>query len=328
MTAAARAAAETALWSSVLIGLLLVLRRAAAGRLEPACFRAAWVLLAARMALPCSFVLSFAPLQAQLPLQAQAVAGQTRYRLLLSDAAAAAGGAQAARGGWDITMPLRMLPWIWLAGCCCFLIWHLVSYGIWLRKVRSTAAPERSEPILQQARTALGGRVAVWRMAQPGSPMVAGLVRPALYLPRNFPERDLPYILAHEAQHLRRHDLALQLLLCAAGAVQWFNPLAYVMRRAALCDLELACDAAALRGRNLSYRRAYGFAVLHVLAGTRKDTLLASRFSGTSASLKARFEEMLRETKKRKGTWLPVLLAAVIGAASLLVGCGASMPTA
>lgn len=53
---------------------------------------------------------------------------------------------------------------------------------------------------------------------------------------------ELPLVLRHELTHIRRWDVAYKLALSLACAVSWFNPLVWLMDRAARRNLELRCD--------------------------------------------------------------------------------------
>ena len=84
-----------------------------------------------------------------------------------------------------------------------------------------------------------------------GSPLVTGFLKPVILLPEwfeaDYSPREQRDALTHELMHIKRGDLfalhAAQLML----AVQWFNPLAHVAIRAFRVDQEAACDADVLR---------------------------------------------------------------------------------
>ena len=87
---------------------------------------------------------------------------------------------------------------------------------------------------------------------------MTGLLRPRLLLPHEgYDLQDLRYILRHELCHLKRRDMLLKLVLLAANAMHWFNPVVYLMLRQADEDIELACDSAATDGLELPERAAY-----------------------------------------------------------------------
>ncbi|NLS84470.1 MAG: peptidoglycan DD-metalloendopeptidase family protein [Ruminococcaceae bacterium] len=152
--------------------------------------------------------------------------------------------------------------------------------------------------------------------------MLVGFLRPAVYLPLDVDFNALPYILAHEARHGKCGDILYQYVMLAAQSIHWFNPLVHVMSRVSRRDMELACDAAVLGGRETAYRQAYGAAVLSTIANTRARALTTC-FGGSAKSIKARFTAMFDSAKKHKCTALLAALLACVIFASTLVACNA-----
>lgn len=92
-------------------------------------------------------------------------------------------------------------------------------------------------------------------------PFVTGLFRPVVVMPAWFEDDYTPAearaALAHEFMHVRRGDLwALQVSELFVAAM-WFNPLAYIARNAFRTDQEAACDADVL-ARCQTSPHAYG----------------------------------------------------------------------
>lgn len=102
----------------------------------------------------------------------------------------------------------------------------------------------------------------VYACALVDAPVLAGLLRPRILLPEGVEEERRAFALAHEAMHARRRDLWRKALLLWVCALHWFNPLVWLLRRAAERDMEIACDAAVLAGRDGEWRRRYGAALL------------------------------------------------------------------
>ena len=99
----------------------------------------------------------------------------------------------------------------------------------------------------------------------PDGPMVTGLTRPIVLLPAWFEEDYSPTeqraAIAHELTHVKRRDLWALQFANAAMALQWFNPFAYLALRAFRSDQEAACDADVLRSTAMT-PRAYGGALV------------------------------------------------------------------
>ncbi len=76
-------------------------------------------------------------------------------------------------------------------------------------------------------------------------PIMWGLVRPAILLPREsrrWPDELRRCVLLHELAHVKRCDVAVQLLGRVACAVYWFHPLAWWGLRQLRQEREQACD--------------------------------------------------------------------------------------
>ena len=320
-------------WAAVLIGGLVLLRRYAK-RLSPRFYQLAFLVVALRLALPFDFSLPKAPVQIEIPYQleeqqefkeipVQTVPMPNQPEGSLARPVQAAPVQKQNRA--DPMEWLRFLPAVWFGGMALFLEFKLLSYGSFVLQLRKSRRIAKLE-VLHAAQEAFGRKVRVYHSPDVSTPMLVGLLAPAVYLPQEgVSTQALPYVLAHEACHARRLDLPGQFLLLLAQSVHWFNPLVHRMAHLARVDMERGCDEAVLAGRDLEYRRAYGNAVLATLHKIRNRHVLAfsTGFSGAE-DVKRRFKEMFDTNKKSHGLPLVAVLAAVIGAASVLVACGQS----
>lgn len=78
------------------------------------------------------------------------------------------------------------------------------------------------------------------------------------------------FILRHELTHFRRRDIGYKLLLLCAALVHWFNPLVWIMLRAAEGDMERACDDDVVKGLSREQRGRYGQTIVDALRQERK----------------------------------------------------------
>jgi bla regulator protein blaR1 len=83
-----------------------------------------------------------------------------------------------------------------------------------------------------------------------GSPMVCGVFKPVLLLPKklaaDIDNDGLRQIIFHELAHLKRRDLLTVWILHAMRTVYWFHPAMHWVSYRAGLDRELACDHLAL----------------------------------------------------------------------------------
>lgn len=304
----------------------LLLRRVLKKRYPARAVCLVWALLALRLLVPVQLTLPEAPVrvtprtnyvmqddrmlfeQAGLPVE------QTPARWVTDEQAAALSHANTSQ---TTTFNLTaVLLGLWLAGVAISAIRQAVSYGILKRRLDRTAGPaERADllDVLASQRSGLGISRKIPLLISPAAdcPMLAGFIRPALYLPdENISAADAAFIFRHELTHCRHGDLWLKLLLTAAQCVHWFNPLVYLIVRFAQEDIELACDDAVVRGQNAAYRRAYGETILRsAVAQSRRRQALVSCFGDDKKTLMRRFEGLFDKSVKKRGAALIVLVA-------------------
>ena len=199
-------------------------------------------------------------------------------------------------GGEPVSLT-RMLPWIWLTGVGCMLLYMALSCLRMWAKVRKA-------PHLYSN---------VYRCGDFGTPFVLGLFSPRIYLPDGLPEDDLPQVLAHERCHIRRGDHIVKPLAFLLLAFHWFNPalwLAYVLLGR---DMERACDELALRNADAAGRAAYTRALVSCAARPRTAAVCPLAFG--EIAVKERVKSVLHY--KKPALWAAVLL--VIAAAVIAV---------
>lgn len=124
------------------------------------------------------------------------------------------------------------------------------------------------------------------------SPMLIGVLRPVLLLPRHVRDFDVvqqQMIVAHELVHLQRRDPLWMAASIAAQTALWFNPAMRALGSRLIWAQELGCDRQVLAGRPQPQHRAYAAALVGQFKLQRAafDTALA--FGGfNGASLTAR----------------------------------------
>lgn len=332
LLAAARAVAAVTPWATVLVLVFLLGHRLARGHVAARTFRLVWLVLALRLALPVDVSLPAAPVQVELPAaisEGQAPGAQTQPVPQAESSEAQAVPQQNGAVSLLTWQELAVaLPYVWAAGALLFLAFHAGAYAVFLSQLCARRRRETNDAVCSAVWLAFGRRTRVYRTAGLASPMLAGLWRPAVYLPEEVEVDELPYVLEHEAGHRETRDILYVFLLMAANAVHWFNPAVYWMVRTARRDMELACDEAVLENRPMEYRVAYGQAVLDTLKRGRLQGPLALNFAGDRRALKERFARMVEQTPRRRARGLVAAAVCCVAAASLCVAFTAPAPAA
>ena len=304
-----------------------------------------WLALAVFLLLPVDFSVKNAPVQAAPPKDYTLFVGTDKTTIqstdnLFGDMAEKSGQSPAQVRDTIIQRPVtnpeqkttRYIPvttilfYGYLAGAAAFLLYQGVSYALFRRTVRrwkrDVARADYAAMLSDTARD-LGVSAPEMIVCEAiSTPAVTGLLRPRLLLPHeHYDVQELRYILRHELCHLKRRDMLLKLVLLAANAMHWFNPVVYLMLRQADEDIELACDSAATDGLELPERAAYSRTLLAAVQSSVRALPATTCFGGTVERLKRRITNVLGAQKKR-GLGVVALVLALTLTAGCAVGWG------
>lgn len=302
-----------------------------------------WLALAAFLLLPVDFSVKNAPVQAAPPKDYTLFVGTDKTAIqstdnLFGDMAEKSGQSPAQVRDTIIQRPVtnpeqkttRYIPvttilfYGYLAGAAAFLLYQGVSYALFRRTVRrwkrDVARADYASLLSDTARD-LGVSAPEMIVCEAiSTPAVTGLLRPRLLLPHErYDVQELRYILRHELCHLKRRDMLLKLVLLAANAMHWFNPVVYLMLRQADEDIELACDSAATDDLDRAERAAYSRTLLAAVQSSVRALPATTCFGGTVERLKRRITNVLGAQKKRG-----LGVVALVLALTLTAGCAVS----
>ncbi len=233
--------AETSLAASLLIIVILLIRRPIAKAFGAEAAYALWFAPLIRIFLP-EFSILRAPTEV-VPVQLEW-----------------------AREGAGVTMPVTpAIDFLALAAGSALLIWIMVAVA-WVfvklekqsRFLRTVYASSMPAPAsLQHEATAVAKQFGVKRAFQlrlsdnEYGPSICGLTRPVICLPASFEctysDRERRLALGHELAHMKRGDVTAAFLAILFQAAQWPNPIVHLAMRAFRSDQEAACDAFVLR---------------------------------------------------------------------------------
>lgn len=223
---------------------------------------------------------------------------------------------------------LTITEYIWLTGCIAIFSFSIYSYHVYRKKLLKYAHTEEDEIVhiqIQRLKKELHihWKFTVLMCMEEISPMVIGIFRPTLVLPKNhYSEEELYFILKHELIHMKRHDVAIKLLFLAAGAIHWFNPLVYMMRRRAEVDMELSCDEQTICNAAYGERKAYAETLFSTIqAASDRRTSMSTQFYGGKEVMKKRFQNIFTKTRKKSGWYLLMCTAILTATAGILIGC-------
>ena len=194
---------------------------------------------------------------------------------------------------------------VWLCGAIAAL-----TVGI-VRHVRFRHTVLRwSEPAPNAVRALVSMRVRVLVSPAARTPLLIGLFRPIIVLPRaDYPPDELRLILAHEQAHMKGGDIALKYLMLVVRAMHWFNPIMPAITREIELACEQSCDERTLASQS-GQRMTYVSAIL-TSAVNQHTSPLTTDFSGGKHVMKRRISAMFKQKTRRMGALITLTALAI-----------------
>lgn len=195
---------------------------------------------------------------------------------------------------------LTLLSRIWLTGAVLLLAIRLISYAVFLKKIRKQTEVISCPEVLDYTKRKVTVRAGEWVH----SPLLLGVLRPILLLPAGkLTEEQLKNVLSHEMTHLKRNDMLVKWFVVLIKSIHWFNPFVYVIDRQIEQECEISCDITATGHMSGEEKKAYADTILMFLMGQKKrEFSLSMGMAGTKGLLKKRFLRMKTAEPISRGT--------------------------
>lgn len=227
---------------------------------------------------------------------------------------------------------------IWAFGAALFFLYHWTAQSSLMDRLTYASEPATrlKREILSAAQaTGLKHIPQVRISGEKGGPLVAGVIRPVVILPDNFMTEFSPtqrhYALMHEFMHIKRGDLWVALAWLGFRAVNWPNPLVHYAAKHFRSDQEAACDASVLSAMGDSQDAVTGYAetLIHAAKTAMTPETTAENKKGRASPLPSQLaltihhplkeRLMILGTHRKTSNWRSRTAAAVmiIGAATL-----------
>ncbi|HUB78630.1 MAG TPA: TonB family protein [Bryobacteraceae bacterium] len=205
---------------------------------------------------------------------------------------------------------------LWAAGSFLALA-HLAAAWLAMWRKRRLAARFGACALLAALRRALGieREVALLEVPRGTMPLSFGVLHPAILLPadaREWSEERRRVVLLHELAHIRRGDLATQLMARVAVAIFWWNPLAWKVWREFVKERERAADDLVLTAGERA--TAYASQLLEIARSMQAAPALVSAAAAIArpSQLEGRLMAILDGNTNRKSLSSRALLAATV----------------
>lgn len=328
--------------STVLTGLVLVLRRILKGKISLRLQYALWALVLLRLLLPWSVGATQLSLEnltemAAETTTAKAVAVLADWelpRMSYQQAYAAVEQEYAARGMDLASLPSEareiaeyeiqaQMAGDWSLRDLCLVLWLC---GVAAVAAALCVSNLRFSRMLRRTRTRLDrpdSPLPVYLSPAVETPCLFGLFHPAVYVTEEAAadQAAMRFVLAHELTHFRHGDHLWSLLRGAALALHWYNPLVWRAAILSRRDAELACDEATIRQLGEPARAAYGRTLIALSCQTRSTLLrAATTMTDSKDSLRERITLLVKRPKTTVAALTAVILLAAAAAGCAFTG--------
>jgi len=288
----------TLLATSVLMGLVLVVREPVRRHFGARVAYGLWLIPVARLLMPTITHTVERPVT--MTVSPRLLTSQISVEpMLLSSVAPPETSLIEQMGGW----PMILL-----------VIWLGVALGLFVARMNAFRR-ERSEVLAQAVELGRIGSIRIVRSPEVSGPLAFGIFDRVIAVPGNFEhlydDRERRLALDHELAHHRSGDLAVNLFAFVLLCLQWFNPLAWIAHVAFRFDQEAACDARVLDKAKAHDRADYGRTIAKAASG--RALLFASALDRRN-TLHRRLKSMLSNPtagRRLSGRLIVVLAVAV-----------------
>lgn len=300
-------AVETLLSSTLLMLLVLAVRKPVRAIVGARVAYALWAIPAIRLAMPSLPEGWRGAMLPELPAATDGV-------LMLGDPILDLPAHPETGIGWPV-----VLIAIWAAGALALFAWHAVGYWHFCRRLRRGT---------RRRHHVADGRITVIETSAAPGPLAFGILNPTIALPRDFADRydqtERNLAMAHELGHHLRGDLFANWVAITVLAFHWFNPVAWRAFRAFRTDQEMACDETVLASRGSAIRHAYARAIVKSANGA---SLSVACHMHTVDDLKGRLRMLGRKgasARRRMGGGAGLAALALVGLALTASGTRAA----
>ena len=224
---------------------------------------------------------------------------------------------------WLTGAPVSLSDWLFLlyvVGVVVTLLWYLIS---WLRLClllrQGTPVPaDVQEQIERIGKTYACKTCRAIELTGLPSPMVCGVFRPVLALPKGKTLDD--HVILHELLHLNYKDALQNVFWCFCRALHWCNPIVRLLLNRVGNDMESLCDQRVLERLHGEDRRNYGISLLAMANDKYPRAVGTTSLSNGGKNIAQRIEAIVRFKRYPRGMALASVCVVVVLAASCLVG--------
>ncbi|MDL2300829.1 M56 family metallopeptidase [Lachnospiraceae bacterium OttesenSCG-928-D06] len=205
---------------------------------------------------------------------------------------------------------------LWQLGIYIFLCFNIICYLLFACRLKKNSIPASSHEMELLQKVARKGSVpCLYTNSMVTTPMLIGIFCPRILLPdKKYTETQLQHIFLHELTHFYRYDIVMKWLWIFVGALHWFNPMVYLIRREFDRACELACDERVIKNLDTKEKQNYGNVLITVAANNKNKMTVSNTMCRDKKLLKERlgaimkYKTFSKKTMVLSGVFLMVLL--------------------
>lgn len=211
----------------------------------------------------------------------------------------------------------------WQFGMILFLGFHMIGYVLYVQKLKKYSInADKQEMELLNELSGYKSTPQLYKNSIVTIPILIGVFCPKIILPyKKYEDIKLQSIFLHEMTHMRKYDIAIKWLLILVGALHWFNPITYFVRREIDRACELACDEFVIKKLDNGGRQCYGDTLIAVAADSIRKPPVLITMCEDKKSLKERLDAIMKHKGFSKRTiYLSFILLVIIICSTFYLG--------
>lgn len=138
---------------------------------------------------------------------------------------------------------------VWAGGTAIMLLYFVIIFIIYLNRLKKNRreCDELTLEILTSCKEALGIKRQVKIYHADVTPMLIGIIKPAIYLPDSYTDIERRDVILHELCHMKNFDILWSAIATLVLCLNWFNPIIWFSFFMFKRDIEVFCDERTLR---------------------------------------------------------------------------------
>lgn len=215
----------------------------------------------------------------------------------------------------------------WQFGMILVLSFNIICYVRYVRRLKKyNISADQQEIELLNKLSGSKNTLRLYKNSIVTTPILIGVFRPEIILPyKKYEDMKLQGILLHEITHMRKYDIAIKWLLILVGALHWFNPMIYFVRREINKACELACDESVIKKLDNDGKQHYGDALITVAADAIRKIPISITMFEDKKNLKERLDAIMKyKDFPKKTIHLSYILLVIIICGTFYLGIARS----